>query len=48
MLAYARGMTLREIGELVQLTESGVCRVRARALKKLRDRIASAERTEAA
>lgn len=48
VLAYARGMTLKEIGELVQLSESGVCRVRARALKKLRERIASAERTEAA
>lgn len=34
--AYARGMTLREIGARVGLSESGVCRVRARALKKLR------------
>ena len=48
VLAYARGMTLREIGELVQLSESGVCRVRARALKKLRERLAMSERTEAA
>jgi RNA polymerase sigma factor for flagellar operon FliA len=34
--AYARGMTLKEIGVRVSLSESGVCRVRARALKKLR------------
>lgn len=38
--AFARGLTLREIGERVGLSESGVCRVRARALKKLRDRCA--------
>ena len=38
--AFARGMTLREIGERVGLSESGVCRVRARALKKLRARCA--------
>lgn len=36
VLAYAREMTLREIGARVGLSESGVCRVRARALKKLR------------
>lgn len=36
VLSYARGLTLREIGERVRLSESGVCRVRARALKKLR------------
>jgi RNA polymerase sigma factor for flagellar operon FliA len=41
VLAYAREMTLREIGELVQLSESGVCRVRARALRKLRERCAA-------
>ncbi|HZP96990.1 MAG TPA: sigma-70 family RNA polymerase sigma factor [Candidatus Limnocylindria bacterium] len=34
--AFARGMTLREIGGRVGLSESGVCRVRARALQKLR------------
>jgi RNA polymerase sigma factor for flagellar operon FliA len=34
--AYARGMTLKEIGARVSLSESGVCRVRARALKRLR------------
>ncbi|HEU5287219.1 MAG TPA: sigma-70 family RNA polymerase sigma factor [Candidatus Limnocylindria bacterium] len=38
--AFARGLTLREIGKRVGLSESGVCRVRARALKKLRDRCA--------
>ena len=36
VLAYAKGLTLKEIGVLVSLSESGVCRVRARALKKLR------------
>jgi RNA polymerase sigma factor for flagellar operon FliA len=36
VLAYAKGMTLKEIGARVSLSESGVCRVRARALKKLR------------
>jgi RNA polymerase sigma factor FliA len=36
VLAYAREMTLREIGQRVGLSESGVCRVRARALRKLR------------
>ncbi len=34
--AYARGLTLREIGLRVGLSESGVCRVRSRALRKLR------------
>ena len=48
VLAYARGMTLREIGERVQLSESGVCRVRARALKKLRERVAALPEREAA
>jgi RNA polymerase sigma factor for flagellar operon FliA len=36
VMAYAKGMTLKEIGARVSLSESGVCRVRARALKKLR------------
>jgi RNA polymerase sigma factor for flagellar operon FliA len=40
VLAYAKGMTLKEIGARVSLSESGVCRVRARALKKLRARCA--------
>ena len=40
VLAYAREMTLREIGTRVGLSESGVCRVRARALKKLRTAVA--------
>ncbi len=41
--AYARGMTLKEIGVRVALSESGVCRVRARALKKLRSACATEE-----
>lgn len=40
MLSYGRGMTLREIGRHVGLSESGVCRVRARALAHLRARCA--------
>ena len=36
VLAYAREMTLREIGLEIGLSESGTCRVRARALRKLR------------
>jgi RNA polymerase sigma factor for flagellar operon FliA len=36
VLAFAKGMTLKEIGVRVSLSESGVCRVRTRALKKLR------------
>ena len=48
VLAYAREMTLREIGARVGLSESGVCRVRARALKKLRAACAAAEDTERA
>ena len=36
VLAYARELTLREIGVRIGLSESGVCRVRARALRKLR------------
>jgi RNA polymerase sigma factor for flagellar operon FliA len=36
VLSYGRGLTLREIGVQVGLSESGVCRVRARALRQLR------------
>jgi RNA polymerase sigma factor for flagellar operon FliA len=36
VLSYGRGLTLREIGVAVGLSESGVCRVRARALRRLR------------
>jgi RNA polymerase sigma factor FliA len=37
VLAFARELTLKEIGVRVGLSESGVCRVRLRALRKLRD-----------
>jgi RNA polymerase sigma factor for flagellar operon FliA len=40
VLSYGRGFTLREIGGEVGLSESGVCRVRARALRRLRTAIA--------
>lgn len=36
VLHFAHGLTLREIGARVRLSESGACRVRARALAKLR------------
>ena len=38
VLSYGRGMTLKEIGARVGLSESGVCRARARALVRLRER----------
>ncbi len=40
VLSYARGLTLREIGAQVGLSESGVCRLRARALRRVRARCA--------
>jgi len=43
ILAFARELTLREIGAQVGLSESGVCRVRLRALRKLRDACANEE-----
>ena len=36
VLSYGRGLTLREIGRQIGLSESGVCRVRSRALRRLR------------
>jgi RNA polymerase sigma factor for flagellar operon FliA len=36
VLSYGRGLTLREIGAEVGLSESGVCRLRARALARVR------------
>jgi RNA polymerase sigma factor for flagellar operon FliA len=37
ILSFARELTLREIGAHVGLSESGTCRVRLRALRKLRE-----------
>lgn len=48
VLSYGRGLTLREIGGHVGLSESGVCRVRARALRKLRACLTRTRRDEAA
>ena len=42
VLSYGRGLTLREIGVQVGLSESGVCRVRARALRRLRTALSEA------
>ncbi len=36
VLSFGHGLTLREIGSVVGLSESGVCRVRSRALRRLR------------
>ena len=36
ILSYGRGLTLREIGQEIGLSESGVCRLRARALQRVR------------
>jgi RNA polymerase sigma factor for flagellar operon FliA len=38
VLSYGRGLTLKEIGRQVGLSESGVCRVRSRAIAKMRRR----------
>lgn len=46
VLSYGRGLTLREIGQQIGLSESGVCRVRSRALRRLRS--ALDEKEEAA
>lgn len=40
VLSFARGLTLKEIGAQVGLSESGVCRLRARALRRVRARCA--------
>jgi RNA polymerase sigma factor for flagellar operon FliA len=38
VLSYGRSLTLKEIGHTIGLSESGVCRVRSRALRKMRRR----------
>lgn len=38
VLSYGKGLTLREVGARVGLSESGACRVRSRAIAKLRRR----------
>jgi RNA polymerase sigma factor for flagellar operon FliA len=40
VLSFARGLTLKEIGAQIGLSESGVCRLRARALRHVRARCA--------
>ena len=40
VLSFARGLTLKEIGRQIGLSESGVCRLRARALGHVRARCA--------
>ncbi|HVD31762.1 MAG TPA: sigma-70 family RNA polymerase sigma factor [Methylomirabilota bacterium] len=41
VLSYGRGLTLREIGSEIGLSESGVCRLRARALARMRSTCAA-------
>ena len=41
VLSYGRGLTLREIGSEIGLSESGVCRLRARALARVREACAA-------
>ncbi|GAC1701495.1 MAG: FliA/WhiG family RNA polymerase sigma factor [Candidatus Limnocylindrales bacterium] len=43
VLSYARGLTLREIGARIGLSESGVCRLRGRALRHVRARCVQSE-----
>jgi RNA polymerase sigma factor FliA len=43
VLSYGRGLTLREIGLQIGLSESGVCRVRARALRRLRSALSESQ-----
>ncbi|HEY8862376.1 MAG TPA: sigma factor-like helix-turn-helix DNA-binding protein, partial [Candidatus Limnocylindria bacterium] len=40
VLSFARELTLKEIGAQIGLSESGVCRLRARALRHVRARCA--------
>jgi RNA polymerase sigma factor for flagellar operon FliA len=40
VLSFARGLTLKEIGARIGRSESGVCRLRARALRNVRTRCA--------
>ena len=36
-LSYYEGLTLREVGELWQLTEGRICQIRTRAIERLRE-----------
>ncbi len=48
VLSYGRGLTLKEIGRQIGLSESGVCRVRSRALGKMRRRCSAEKARERA
>lgn len=43
VLSYGRGLTLREIGSEIGLSESGACRLRARALARVRTACAACD-----
>ena len=42
---YQRGLTLREIGEMLDLTESRVCQIHANAMDSLRLRLGTREKS---
>ena len=39
IMYYYEGLTMREIGEIMQLTESRVCQIHGQALARLRARL---------
>jgi len=43
-LYYERGLTLKEIGAVLDVTESRVCQIHTRAVSRLRARVASGSR----
>lgn len=42
-LYYQEGLTLKEIGKVLEVSESRVCQIHTRALKRLRDKLEQAE-----
>jgi RNA polymerase sigma factor for flagellar operon FliA len=44
-LYYQEGLTLKEIGKVLEVSESRVCQIHTRALKRLRDKLEQAETT---
>lgn len=44
-LYYQEGLTLKEIGKVLEVSESRVCQIHTRALKRLRDKLGQVETT---
>jgi RNA polymerase sigma factor for flagellar operon FliA len=44
-LYYQEGLTLKEIGKVLEISESRVCQIHTRALKRLRDKLEQVEAT---